>query len=69
MKYKVTLEFKVKSIDLLDIEVEAVSREDAIRKAQDKYLENHNDVDMRSSDTYESKLDIWNMDIDVEELE
>jgi len=67
-KFKVTLEFKVESIDLLDVEVEAENRKDAIRKAQDKYIENPDESDMRASDNYNSKLDVWNNDIEVEEI-
>jgi hypothetical protein len=68
-KYKVTLEFKVESIDLLDVEVEAEGREDAIEKAKEKYIENPNDSDMRASDYYESRLDVSNHDLEVEEVE
>ncbi len=67
-KYKVTLEFKIRSVDLLDVEVEAENKDDAIRKAQDKYIENPDESDMRASESYSSKLDIWNMDVEVEEL-
>jgi len=36
-KYIVRLEFDVQSIDLMDMEVEAESREDAIIKAKEKF--------------------------------
>ena len=66
-KYTVSLEFKVKSIDLLDVEVEAENRYDAIRKAQEKYIENPDDSDRYASEYYKSELDAGNMDINVEE--
>ena len=67
-KFVVTLEFKVKSIDLLDVEVEAENREEAIKLAQEKYIENPNESDMHASDYYESSLDVGNMDVTVEEV-
>jgi len=67
--YVVTLEFKVKSIDLLNVEVEAEDRDDAIRKAKEKYIENPDDSSKRASDYYESKLDTCNYDFEVEEIE
>ncbi len=66
-KYTVSLEFKVKSVDLLDVEVEAENRYDAIRKAQEKYIENPDDSDFYASEYYESELDAGNMDVNVEE--
>jgi len=36
-KYTVRLEFDVQSIDLMDMEVEATSRENAIIKAKEKF--------------------------------
>ena len=45
-KYIVTLEFKVKSVDLLEVEVEANSREEAIKKAKLKNFRFH---DLRHS--------------------
>ncbi len=67
MKYTVTLEFKVKSIDLLDIVVEANNKEEAIKKAEEHYIENPNETYMRASNFYKSTLDIGNMDVEVEE--
>ncbi len=67
MKYIVTLEFKVKSIDLLDVEVEASSKEEAIRKAEEHYIENPDEASMYDSKHYESSLDTGNMDVEVEE--
>ncbi len=66
-KYTVTLEFKVKSTDLLDVNVEANNREEAIHKAQDKYIENPDETYMRASDYYSVHLDIGNMNVEVEE--
>ncbi len=66
-KYTVTLEFKVRSTDLLDVNVEANNREEAILKAQDKYIENPDESSLRSSDKYNVYLDIGNMDVEVEE--
>ena len=69
-KYTVTLEFKVESVDLLDVEVEADSPEQAIIIAEKKYLsgevENEN---FYGSDFHESNLDEGNMDVIVEEEE
>ena len=67
-KYVVTLEFKVKSVDLLDVEVEAEDRDDAIRRAKEKYINNPDESSMRASDYYESKLDTFNYDFEVEEI-
>ncbi len=67
MKYIVTLEFKVKSIDLLDVEVEASNKEEAIKKAEEKYLEYPSSLGAYASNYYESKLDTGNMDVQVEE--
>ena len=66
-KYTVTLEFKVRSIDLLDVNVEAANKKEAILKAQDKYIENPDETYMRASNNYSTHLDIGNMDVEVEE--
>lgn len=68
-KYKVRLEFKVKSIDLLEVEVEAENREEAIKAAEEKYINDPEDSDMYASDYYEATLDTGNMDVDVSEIE
>jgi len=67
MKYVVTLEFKVKSIDLLDVEVEADNEREAMLMAKKKYILDPNEDYMRASDFYESTLDTWNMNLTVEE--
>lgn len=54
-KYTVTLEFKVLSTDLGDIEVEADSKEEAIKKAIEAYFDGI-DIDYYQSDYYESEL-------------
>ena len=70
MKYEVRLEFKVSSIDILDVEVEANSREEAIRLAEQKYYNSELDEgDRYASDYMDSRLDVGNMDIIVEEME
>ena len=68
-KYTVTLEFKVRSIDLLDIDVEAANKKEAILKAQEYYIENPDESELHSSDYYSVHLDIGNMDVTVEERE
>jgi len=56
-KYIVRLEFDVKSVDLLDIEVKATSREDAITKAKNKYYKGEfNGADFYASDAYEIEM-------------
>ena len=67
-KYIVSLEFTVSSIDLLDIEVLASSREEAIRLAEEQYIANPDESEMYASDFYETELDSGNMDIIVEEV-
>lgn len=70
MKYEVRLEFKVSSIDILDVEVEANSREEAIRLAEQKYYNSELDEsDRYASDYIYSELDVGNMDIIAEEVE
>lgn len=56
MKYRVRLEFNVKSTDLADVEVEADSREDAIAKAKQKHFDYDTDIDYYQSKHYESEL-------------
>ena len=70
MKYKVTLEIKVLSIDVVDVEVTANSREEAIRLAEKKYKASDIDyASIRTYETYEPTLDEGNMDVNVEELD
>ena len=68
-KYSVYLEFKVKSIDLMEIEVEASSREEAIKKAYESYDNDPNQADLYASDYYECEIDSKNMNLVVEEVE
>ena len=67
-KYKVTLQFKTKGVDLLDIEVEASNKNDAIKKAEEQYIEEPNEDDIYQADYYESILDTGNMNVEVEEI-
>ena len=67
-KFIVSLEFKVVEIELLDIEVEAETREDAIKLAEQKYIDNPNEGSMYASDFREVHLDVGNMDIIVEDI-
>jgi len=70
MKYEVTLEFLVKSCDLLDITVEAENEEEARKLAIKKYQEHPEDYeDFYASDYYETELDYNNKDIMVYPLE
>ena len=67
-KFMVHLEFKVESIDLMDIEVEAETREEAIKLAEQSYINDPDQDDMYASDFYRVDLDEGNMDIIVEEI-
>ena len=67
-KFMVHLEFKVESIDLMDIEVEAETREEAIKLAEQSYINDPDQDDMYASDFYRVDLDEGNMDIIVEDI-
>ena len=56
-KYEVRLEFTVQESEFLDIEVDADSREEAIKKAIEKYENDDHDDGYYSGDYTESTLD------------
>lgn len=57
-KYIVRMEFNVTSSDYADVEVEANSREEAIKAALEKYeIDNWEELDFYSGKNYESELE------------
>lgn len=69
MKYSVKMEFDVKSIDLLNVEVEASSRKEAIAKAIKMYQEGDTDDDVYASDYYDVTMASNSVDWEVDEIE
>lgn len=69
-KFRVTLEFDVKSVDLLDVEVEVEYRNQAIKAAEQKYLNNEiEDPNFYASNSCESTLQKGNQDVQVYKIE
>ena len=58
MQYNVKMEFVVSSVDLLNIEVEAESKEEAKQLALEKYKNGEIEEDYYASDSYESSVSI-----------
>ena len=56
MKFNVRMEFDMNSIDFGDIQIEAETRELAIAKAVQLYLDNEVQIDYYSSDVMDSTL-------------
>lgn len=57
-KYIVRMEFNVTSSDYADVEVEANSREEAIKAALEKHeIDNWEELDFYSGKNYESELE------------
>ena len=67
-KYIVTLEFEVNSLDLCDVEVEAESKEEAIKIAENKVKNMEGTLDFYQSKFYESSLITGNMEVCVEKI-
>ncbi len=55
-KYTVQLVFNVESVDLLDVEVEANSQEEARELAEQKYYFEEEDYDFYDGNAYSSEL-------------
>ena len=69
MKYIVRMEFNVESIDFLNVDVEATSREEAIQLALKEYYDGDVDVGaMYASDDYNSEMRVNYTEWDVEEI-
>lgn len=56
MKYAVRMEFNIKSVDLLNVEIEAESKEEAKKMALKMYENGEVEENYYASDTYDSEV-------------
>lgn len=64
MKYTVQMQFNINSVDCLDVDVEAGSKEEAVDLAIKKYRDgNCDDADFYAADIWDSNIDYDNKDI------